>query len=133
MNILINGLQYDNSCFKEEFGNYLVQNGFKASYLGRVLFFYNHRYKIQVSNENVDVSVCVPELVGTENEKWHFVQNHYGISHMDLFKWMLLIHAMDVITLQQFLRNARALDHQHYTEALFLIKSILFTGTNAIA
>lgn len=134
MKSLSNGLQYDNQNFDPAFGEYLLGNGFKANYQGRILFFYNNKMRLQVAGPNLDLFIYQPDAnVKTEREKMIFSQSHFGIAHMDMFMWMMLMHSMNIVSLSQFLQNAKQQDHQLYTEAKLLIRSLVHTQIPNVA
>ncbi len=128
---LSNGIEYQNQHFDEAFGEYLLSNNFNCSAVKDDLHFTVADKQLIVRNDNIDLFLFRPES-SQHDEKWVFAQCHAGIGKMDVFKWMLLMHSMDVVGLHEFLRNARARDKQHFTEAMLMVKSVLLTGTSMV-
>lgn len=133
MKSLSNGLQYDNPNFDPAFGEYLLGNGFKANYQGRILFFYNNKMRLQVAGPNLDLFIYHPDAnVKTEREKMVFSQSHFGFAHMDMFMWMMLMHVMNVVNLKDFAKKALGENKQVALESKQLVRFLIHTQISAV-
>lgn len=130
MKNLSNGIIYDNEAFHVAFGEYLLTNGYRCYNEGKALVFSNAFTKIYVRHDNIDVFSFKPEE--TEG-KWVYTQTHTGIQQMEVVNFMLLMHAMNIVSLSQYLKNTKAMNHQLYVEAQTLIKSLITTQIPALA
>jgi hypothetical protein len=124
MPTLSNGITYANPFFQSVFAEYLIQNGFFASERKNKIMFYTNTCKVVVENDTVTSYGYHPEVPGEENEKWVFEQHHSGISHLNLHGWIMLLHLMNIIMIDRFLRNAEAAGQQAVTEAKFIINNL---------
>lgn len=124
---LSNGIEYFNPNFPAEFAEFLLANHFICKQDKGSLGFRNGDVLLTVVNDQVDLFIYHPEQDGQEAEKWVFSQNHSGLSQLNLFGWILLMHIMDVLKISDFMRNAKRVSMQEATEANFLINNV-FTG-----
>lgn len=126
MKKLSNGIEFDNSYFQPAFGEYLISNGFKTSYQGHVLTFYTAALSIRILNNNIDVFEWKHDADKTK-EQWVFVRSMFGYAHMDLFMWMMLMHVMNVVKLNDFMKRAASSNPQERLEAKKLVEWMVHT------
>lgn len=122
---LSNGISYNNPMMAEEYAEYLIANGFHCYVMGDTLNFINGDKQIAIRHDTCDCFVFHPKEHGQENDKWVFDQSYTGISHLNLFGWMMLMHLMQVLTIKRFLSNANMLGKQTAIEAKFLVDNLL--------
>ena len=123
MTKLSNGTQYNNSKLPVEFAEYLVQNGFEALPIkDGVCFHKEKRIKLFAKQDCIDLFKYNPEL---EHNQWAFHQSHSGISSLNFFGWIMLMHIMNVLSIKQFLNNVAKADYQHAAEANYLIQNVI--------
>jgi len=113
MKQLMDGIQYDNPYLSVEFGDYLLANGYKCNYQGRVLFFRKANRRVQITNQNIDVFLHYPELdTKIESEKWIFDQSFFGYRSMTFFQWIMLMDSMNIVKINDFINAASGDDKQ---------------------
>lgn len=104
-----------------EVAEYLQANGFVASATkipSKTFFFQKGNRLVVIMNDNVDF--MIRNSNGQLDQQSAFV----GISTLDLFGWMLLLHIANAVPLREFIGRAKA-EQCDVTEALASIfKSI---------
>jgi hypothetical protein len=99
-----------NECFLQEAGDYLKANGYTRSegeYVNGCIYFTKADKSVIVHGDNVDFLIRdegEPEQRKPSNSRYMALT---GISDLDMFKWMLLFHIADIVTMQQFITQAR--------------------------
>lgn len=122
---LSNGTEITNPYFNTDFAEYLLNNHINVCKHKEVIEFYNHKFKLKVKGDCVDLWVFHPETPFPSPMDWVYTQSHHGISQLNLFTWILLMHVMGVVTIPEFLKNARNSSDQDFVEASFITKQLL--------
>lgn len=91
-----------NPNYNEEFGDYLVANGFAQTHFGDPAHFSKEGKMVMISGDCVDVA-----NVGGEKMIDGYA-TFRGISTLTLLDFQFLMHVMKVVTIPQFVRNVKA-------------------------
>jgi hypothetical protein len=98
-----------NPNYKDAFGDYLVANGFKEgnkSPYSDTLYFFKNDAGVMISGDAVDVGQFNPTIDGVRQPGCIIHATFTGISRLDEFSWMLLMHITGAVPLKEFVKNA---------------------------
>lgn len=100
----------NNPCFLADAGEYLEENGYKRSegaFFSKTIFYYKDSRGVAISGDSADFVTYGPE----DPERIMPGFNRYmaltGISHLNLFNWMLAFHITDIVPMQHFLKSVQ--------------------------
>ena len=97
MTKLTNNVKYQNNTLPPAFAEYLISNKFECAIaLDETLEFRRKGIKVWVKDDTII-------LYNNQGETTHCVTN---IRKMSLFKWIMLMHILEVQTIAGFLRNS---------------------------
>lgn len=129
---LQNGTQFDNPSFDVSFGDYLLVNKFQVINDGKFLKFIKGKIVLYVYNNSVDVFEFIDAPGITTDQKWSHKNSVTGLPE-NIFKWILLMDALGVQNMSEFISNASLEGNQMHKEALFIMQSIKFQNFKATA
>ena len=116
--------QYTNPCFKVEFGDYLLAVNYKISSTSLSLAFYNGDKMIHVRNDSIDVFDINPTPLLPAVEKFIHINSFTGISRLNIFDFIMLMHAVKVQDVNTAVEEAAKQNAQLGTEMKTLVKNI---------
>lgn len=95
-----------NPNFKKEFGEYLEANGYKLSNQPAnaedALYFFRNGQGVMVTGDSIDFANFEDAKSGQAKSCSTYAA-FTGISKLDTFGWMMLMHITGIVPLQQFM------------------------------
>lgn len=123
MTKLSNGIEYTNEFFKPEFAEYLLSNGFVCTRINALYIdFTRDMHSILIGPFSI-------QLFQNKERVWNAGKTATVPDQWQIFEWMLLLHLYKVLTIQEFIKNAEAIDYQIGTEARMVTRSMLHVLT----
>lgn len=93
--------------FTAEYSDYLVANGYSREDGQKGIHFTKADVKMIVRYDTVDVFVHHLEEPGQRCAEWSFYKSFTGLSMLNQFSFFMLMHVLEVVPLQQFIKRAR--------------------------
>jgi hypothetical protein len=95
-----------NPNFKKEFGDYLEANGYvlsnKPTHPGAALYFFGHGQGVMITGDSIDFASFAEQ--GSERSALCSTYATFtGISQLDTYGWMMLMHITGIVPLNQFM------------------------------
>ncbi|HYF32546.1 MAG TPA: hypothetical protein VD993_15585 [Chitinophagaceae bacterium] len=95
-----------NPNFKREFGDYLKANGYTLSnqpkHANDALYFFRNGQGVMITGDSIDFA-NFPDVATGQHKTCSTYAAFTGISQLDTFGWMMLMHITGIIPLQQFM------------------------------
>lgn len=111
-----------NLLIPDDFFLYLEANGFHlyVSDDKRTVSAIDRERGVQIRN---DTASFLKYYHGSDDETADFsiYASVSGVSQMDIFKWQLVLHAFDVVPLQQFMKRAKVQGHDLFHDMVKII------------
>ena len=103
---MANWSEATNPHFKKEFGDYLEANGYILSnppaHPGDAMYFFRNEQGVMISGDSIDFASFKEQGSGRSTSCSTYAA-YTGISKLDTYGWMMLMHITGIVPLNQFM------------------------------